>query len=88
MRWVASGAIDAIWSGVGCRLRGVASGFAVLWRMYNWRLLDALYGGLKVALGCEWWRCVFLGNATTDHRCAFGECNCRLLDAILWDRDV
>ena len=26
--------------------------------------------GLKVVMGCEWWRCVI------------GECNCRRLDAL------
>ena len=29
-------------------------------------------GGLKVAVGCRWW-----------HR-VFGECNCRLVDALSW----
>ena len=29
-------------------------------------------GGLKVVMGCRWWRCIF------------GECNCGLLDAFSW----
>ena len=40
----------------------VGNATADCWTPYN--------GGLKVVMGCEWWRRVI------------GECNCRLLDAL------